>query len=112
VILGAESITRVRYAAGTRGTDGRYVPGASTSSTIAASVQPATDEDLQTLPEGERTRQAKRVYTATELRCASQHSDWQSDRLTIDSVSYEVRRVDRERKVLPHYRAIVVRVQE
>jgi hypothetical protein len=111
-ILGSESITRVRYAVGTRGTDGRMVPGAATSTAIAASVQPASDEDMQSLPEGERRREGKRVYTVTELRTASQHAGTEADTLTIGGVSFQVRRVDRERSIIPHYRAIAIRVQE
>lgn len=111
-ILGAEAITRVRYAAGTRGTDGRMVPGAATSTTIQASVQPATDEDMQSLPEGERRREGKRVYTTSELRTASQYAGTEADTLTIGGASFQVRRVDRERLILPHYRAIAIRVQE
>ena len=112
MILGAEPITRVRTAAGTRGTDGRFTAGASTSTTIQASVQPATDQDLQLLEEGYRRREAKRVYTTSELRTASQHDATNADILTIGGVSFQVQVVDHERKIIPHYRAIVVRVQE
>lgn len=112
-ILGAEPITRVRFATGSR-VSGRYVAGASTSTTIRGSVQPLSGKETQTLPEGERRRDWLKVYTHTELVPVDQHGGaaTSGDRLVIDGITYEVRTTARQRSVIPHYRAFVVRVQE
>lgn len=106
------TITRTRYAAGTWGSAGQFTAGASASTSIIAAVQGATDQDMQSLDEGERRREAKRVYTTTQLRTVDQHNQTPADTLTIDGVVYQVRRVDIYSLVIPHYRAIAVRVQE
>jgi len=112
VILGIESLTRRRYAAGERGTDGRWEQGDATDATIRASVQPASDDDLKTLPEGERTRRAKRIYTSSELRLVDQDAGTSADQVQVDGDWYEVRLIQRERSLLAHYRVIVLAVQE
>jgi hypothetical protein len=61
MILGLETVTLRRRAAGARGADGRYADGVLTTSSISASVQPLTDRDLRTLPEGERQLDQKKV---------------------------------------------------
>jgi hypothetical protein len=112
VILGAETITRRRQAAGTRGSDGRYTPGATTDTTIQASVQPFAADELAVLPEGERHREPRKVYTTSDLRTGDQHLGTPADRLVIDSVVFEVVAVERHRSVIPHYKARAVRLQE
>ncbi len=114
MILGLEDITRVRYAAGAWGSNGRWTPGASTSTTIEASVQPASGKVLATLPEGERSRDPRTIYTFEELRGASQFDGTDADRLTIDGASYEVRELTHWRTAAPiaHYEALALRLQE
>jgi hypothetical protein len=116
ILVGKEVITRRRFAGGTRGTDGRYVPGAATDTPINASVQPIGGVELQTLEEGDRQRDPKRVYTDSDLRTSNQHvtPKTKADHVIIDSVVYQVRRVDTWRSVspIPHVKAIVVRLQE
>jgi len=111
-ILGREKITRRRFAADTRGADGRTVKGAAVDVIVWASVQPASDDDLQTLPEGERSRQAKTLLSKSELRVADEELRLPADHALIDGDVFEVRRVSRERAILPHYRAVVVKLQE
>ena len=113
-MLGIEDITRVRYAAGAWGSNGRWTPGATTSTTIEASVQPASGKVLATLPEGERSRDPRMIFTFDALRGASQYDGTDADRLTIDSVSYEVRELTDWRTAAPiaHYEALALRVQE
>ena len=110
-MLGSEPITRTSYAAGTRDSNGAWVQGAAATTTIYGSPQPATDEDMQSLPEGERRRSGKRVYTPTALHTVDQVAGKSADVLTIDGVAWQVRRCDRQRSVIPHYKAIATRVQ-
>ena len=118
MLLGAVTITRRRYGAGSRGSDGRWVEGSSSDTSITASVQPGDAEDLALLPEGERTRRAIRVYTDTELRTSSPQDGYRSDRLVvsgltgIDDGTYQVQHVKPYYALLGHHRAIAVRVQE
>ncbi len=59
-------LTVERSAAGAH-IDGLYVPGAISNLTIPASVQPATAEDFQNLPEGERFGGSQILYSLQEL---------------------------------------------
>lgn len=113
MILGSESLTRRRYAVGTWGVDGTFTAGATTDSTIRGSFQPLNGQELATLPEGERHADQRKVYTRTELRVASQEEGIQADRVSQDgTIFYEVRQVERQRTILPHYKVRLVRVQE
>jgi len=112
-ILGSESLTRRRYAAGSWDTDGVFVAGTATNSSFSGSFQPLNGEELATLPEGERAGDQRKVYTQSALRTTDQAAGVQADRVSQDgTVFYEVRQVERERAVLPHYKARLVRVQE
>lgn len=111
-ILGQELLTWRRFAAGTRGEDGRFTSGATTTSTLYAGVQPATEDDLQLLPEGERARRAKKLYTRTALRVASVDGQTLADQVSIDGEWWEVHAVGPQRSVIRHTKAIVIAVQE
>lgn len=112
MILGTEPIKRRRYSAGSYGTDGRWDDGGRLDDEILASVQPMNGRDLQLLPEGLRQRDSIKVYTEAELRTANQHVAKQADELQIDSIWYQVHTVSRQRSIIPHYKAICLRVQE
>lgn len=109
-ILGEETVTGVRYAAGTRSA-GVFVPGATSPLSILASVQPAEGEDLELLPEGQRTKTVLKLYTETLVKTASETAATLADVLTIDSKNYQVHHVEQQRSVIPHYKVLVVRVQ-
>lgn len=113
MILGAAPVTLRRYAAGTRADEtGRFTAGTLTTSTIRASVQPLTEKELKTLPEGERSWDQKKILTTSEIRTGDHHLVSQADRIVVDSIVYEVRQVDRWRAVLPHYEGRIVRLDE
>ena len=111
-LLGLESATLVRNAAGTRDSDGEFVPGAATSTAITGSFQPFPSARLQTLPEGERQQGQLEIYTRSELRTADQHAGTSADRVVYAGVTYEVREVARWPQLLAHYQARLMRVQE
>lgn len=118
MLLGATTITRRRVAAGSRGSDGRWTDGASTDTSITASVQPAQGEDLQLLPEGLRIRRTVKVYTATELQAGDQQAGTSPDQLVIsglvgiDDGTYEVQTVKPYYALLAHHKALATLVQE
>lgn len=107
MILGEESVTLTPYTNARGSTTGRTTSTAGTPSTILASVQPANGDDLQTLPEGERTRKARKFYTTTALSVGPP-----GDRITVGGEVYEVRHVEQVRSVLPHYKAIGIKRDE
>lgn len=91
----------------------RPVPQTPTTSTVYATIQPPTDRDLEGLPDGERMRQAFALYVGPDtLRVSDQHTGLPGDEVVIDGATYQVRRVERHRQVMPHDKAIVVRRQE
>jgi hypothetical protein len=113
-ILGARPFTRYRRIAGTTSSAGIYVPGAETSSTQSGSIQVATDEDLIVLPEGLRSRDPRIILTTASLRVADPSTGLPGDEVTWPEVTerYIVAAVGRTYDLLPHYRALVVRVPE
>lgn len=113
-ILGAFAVTLRRYATGSRGDDGRWDAGSHTDSTILASVQPLTERQLASLPEGERQTDQRRVLTTSALVVGRQGAATQGDRLSWDSGAswYEVRQADTWYSVLPHTEARVARLDE
>lgn len=68
---------------------GVYTPGAATTFTIDAVVQPV-GHDLRVVPEGRRVEDVRRIYTVTLLRSTASGPDV----VTIDGDPYEVFRVD------------------
>lgn len=114
ILLGAESVTRTTYAAGAWSSSGRWVSGSGSTSTISASVQPAGPKELELLPEGDRVRDPRAVWTATELSAGGQHAGTSPDRLSVGGVVYEVRSVEvyRPGAMLPHCKAVCVRLAE
>jgi hypothetical protein len=99
--------TVTRTAAGTR-TLGRYTPGASSTFSIDASVQPVTGRALQALPEGHRAEETRLVLTTTEIRTRTPTNE--ADTISIDSESWAVVKVERwDAFGGTHYRAFVAR---
>jgi len=115
-ILGRETITRRRF--GTDGAfdaSGLFVETTSTTDTdIKAAVQGIDAWELATLPKGERHTDVKIVITRADLRCLDERADPQvpADHVQIDGRWYEVRKVERLRKIMPHLECRVVLLDE
>lgn len=100
-----------RVAQGSYNNKGLWVDGAETDMTIKASVQPATTEDLQSLPENRRTLGAYRLYSSFEFQTLVEGQK-NPDVVTIKGQEYEIAQVDPwENGVINHYKAIAVRIQ-
>jgi len=110
----AEPATRRRFAAGSRGADGRYVLGASTDTTIRAGIQPVSGRKLERLPEGLRQTVTHLAFTETELRTADQITGLPADQVVYGGETFEVERVDPWPSAgpLPHYEAYLRRAAE
>ena len=98
-------ITVTRAAAGTY-VLGRFVPGAAqVIDGQRGNIQPLTGKELQQLPEGDRQREAKKIYTAFALQ--------NGDVVRAGGVDYEVQAVeDWTAFALPHFKARLVRIEE
>lgn len=106
-------ITRRRYAAGAH-SGGTYTPGASTDSTIQASVQPARYGSLLRLPEGMRTRGAVDIWSESELRAGDETDGTLPDEITWQGKQWQVEMVDpyldeHHAPDLEHWKAVAVR---
>lgn len=110
-ILGAHPFTRRRFAAGSRGADGRYVAGAATDTTGSGSIQP--DGKAQTTDRwGERASSAWRCLTTTPLRPVDQAAQTLADRVIWGGVTYEVRQDKTWTAILPHQTYNLIQIQE
>ena len=105
------SVTRKRRAAGELH-EGTWHEGNVTSSTITASVQPVSGQDLRRLPEGTRTTDAVRIFSEDELRVGNETDRTPPDRVVYLGEEYEVTSVQRwSMGQLDHYDAMAVRAE-
>lgn len=106
----AKPLIVTRYAAGGY-VNGAWVEGASSQVTIQASVQPASAEDLQSLPENRRALGAYKLYSSAPFQGVIE-GQRNPDTVVINGDTYEVARVDPwQNGVIHHYKTLVVRVQ-
>lgn len=110
--LGSRSLTRRVFAAGSRGSDGRWVEGSPTDTTITGSLQPLSGDELQTLSEGERQKKSRKVYTTSALSAGSITTGVRADQIVDGSTVWDVRSVELQTEVLGHYKAILLAPQE
>ncbi len=94
---------------------GRSVAGAETETTINASWQPATEQDLMKLPEGERNRRVLKVYTDADNELLEQNDTTKTpaDQLEIKGLRYEVQLVEDWTYFvdIAHYKSIVTLIE-
>ena len=109
--LGSRSLTRRTFASGSR-VDGRWVEGTASTSTFTGSLQPLNGDELQTLPEGERQRKSRKVYTTTALYAGGVSAERRADQVVDGSDTWDVRSVSEWDAVLGHYKAILLAPQE
>lgn len=89
--LGAQTFTILRRTG--RWERGSFVVDDSQTLTAVGIIQPASPEDLQLFPEGERRRGTLAIYTQTILHITEDPAI--SDEITWQGESYKVVRVDR-----------------
>jgi hypothetical protein len=106
------TITLRRPAAPGAFVDGIWQPAAMADTSITASVQPASGDDLLQLPEGNRTADTLKIFTTSELRNENDLTKTDPDILLIDGRQYAVHNV----KTWPsgvgdlaHYECLAVR---
>jgi hypothetical protein len=103
--LDIEPITVTRAEQGSYAS-GRFVAGDTQEYTAAGNIQPLNGKELLQLPEGNRQRQALKIYTAFALE--------NNDTVTrADDVQYETQAVeDWTAFNQPHYKARLMRIEE
>lgn len=106
-----KSYQKKSYAAGSR-TNGRWSDGAQTTSTIGATVYPAELKDLEVLEEGLRVRAAIVVFTSVLLKTTDISTGIKADKIVFENDDYEVMKVYQRTRMMPHYKAICVRVEK
>lgn len=103
-------LTVKRHAAGSY-VGGFWTEGSVNPLTIQASVQPASQADMQLLPEGRRITSAYRLYTDDTLLLAK--GNQQADRVVVQGEDYEVlAEAHWDNGVLPHKSYVVSRIVE
>jgi hypothetical protein len=103
--LDTEKITVTRATQGSY-VNGRYLPGDSQVFDAAGNIQPLNGKELLQLAEGDRQRQALKIYTAFAL----ENNDTVS---RADGFQYEVQAVeDWTAFHQPHYKARLMRIEE
>ena len=91
-----ESLTVTRTDPGAYAS-GEYIPGATSTFTILMTLQPLTDSEMLSLPEGRRDRRMVKGYTDSLLRVADQGTKIGADKILFEGVMFEVERVERWR---------------
>jgi len=93
--------------------DGIWQEGAASTFEGRYSVQPASPDDMQRLPEGRRGRDAYTLYGEPELLQADANAGTNADRVEIDGAMFEVGATQEWRNgIIPHHRAVVTREPE
>jgi len=89
---------------------GVFVPGVKSSTTIQASVQPVTEQDLITAPEGRRISDMVKIYTDTDLQVGNDGTGLQPDLIVWRGYAYEISSVSvRQMGVISHYKIFAIR---
>lgn len=105
-LINYETLTATRRSTGILNqVTGHYEEGACTSFTFKANVQPSSGKTLDQLPEGDRIKQPKTLFTTTQLKL--------NDFVEYNDEKYEVRIVkDYSIYCTNHYEVIMIRLQD
>ncbi|CAB4197640.1 hypothetical protein UFOVP1309_26 [uncultured Caudovirales phage] len=99
----------LREAAGSY-VNGVYTAGVKSVISIQASIQPATEQDLITAPEGRRISDMVKVYTDTSLHEGGEGTSLQPDLVVWRGYAYEVSSISvRQMGVIDHYKIYATR---
>jgi len=93
--------------------DGHYIAGAESTFEIVASIQPLGAYEMLQLPEGQRTKEAVKIYTTSPLRQTIESQQVKGDRVAYKSRLYEVQKVSTWETFtdIPHFKAVAVMVE-
>jgi len=103
--MNGQNYSTKRVATGSYNSAGVYVPGTSSTINVFASVQPLGGKDLVRIPEGDRTRQRHKLYSADLMQSNNETTGATADIVTIDGGTFQVESVE---KWTDYYKVIVV----
>lgn len=105
-------VTLRRFAPGSY-IDGSWANGSMTTSTIKASVQAATQRDIQLLDEGRRNNGAIVLWTAVSIKGIDEGAAQSPDQFSIDGDLWEARSVENLPYLdIAHYRVVASKIKE
>lgn len=87
---------------------GKYVPGKESTFKIRGTVEPLSAQMMMLLPEGERTKESIRIYTANELNTVDALNGRKADVVCYRGKQYEVHLVKHWTSLIPHYAVVAV----
>lgn len=91
--------------------DGDFQPADPAILTVRAHIQPVSGREMLTFEEGERTREAIRLYADQELRPADEAAGLAADVVAYNGANYQVQRVQPwPLGGLPHWKAIAFKL--
>jgi hypothetical protein len=91
--------------------DGEWQEGAETQFTIQGSVQPASGEEMQLLPEGRRKYGAYRVYTNATLKTANEDANNPDKVVLFDREHEVVAEMNWRNNVITHNKYLCARLE-
>lgn len=92
---------------------GRWTPGQSSTLSIRMSIQPLRVDEIDALPEGQRSKRAVKIYAEAELLTADQDTGQEADTIAWLGKSWEiVGCAPYQMGVIPHYKALAVEVKD
>ena len=90
--------------------NGVFTPGVRSIITVEASIQPVTEQDLVTAPEGRRISDMVKVYSDTLLQDAVEATGQQPDLIAWRGWAYEINSISvRQMSVISHYKYFTTR---
>jgi hypothetical protein len=99
----------LREAAGSY-VSGLWVAGAKSVIQIQASIQPVTEQDLITAPEGRRISDMVKVYTSSDLQQGADGTGLQPDLIVWRGYAYEINSIAvRQMDVISHFKISATR---
>jgi len=111
-----DNMTLKRQTTASVSVKGTYQPVTRSSIIITGSIQPITGKELLDLPEAQRTRHPRTIYTETELRTEDKTNGLGADIIEHDGVEYVVYKVEDfsewDGAGLAHYAVTVLRKDE
>lgn len=108
-------ITLRRFSAGSY-VNGVWVEGTPTDSTITASIQPITGEEMQELPLARRESESYKMYTSTKVETVEEAgSNLNADRVLFNGKEFEVHLVNPWQNnsnfnIVNHYEYFILRI--
>jgi len=94
---------------GYRDENGDWIDGTPIAKTIKAVVQPVNGDELQTVPEGERTNKLIKLHTTEVLKTTDEANAVSADTVIVDGETFRIITVSNWNKLGGFYKAIAVR---